>query len=173
MYKEIKFTIKSIDGTSIPAIYAQDTARNPSKHIILLHGISTDKNEYLNFYRILSEKLSNTNIATLRIDFRGHGDSPSSPSDFSISSQLLDLAEAIKWLEHNKKVKKISLVASSFGAPPCLFALDIFNSKIDEITLIAPVLDYFKTFINPTTKWGRSLFKNIIPKSIIRKEHSC
>ena len=171
MYKENPLTIKSGNNICIPAIYAFDDEKKSEKAIILLHGISTDKNEYLDFYKTLSFDLVKNNYSTVRIDFRGHGDSTLPPSEFTISSQVDDLITTIDWLIKEKGFKKVNLLGTSFGAAPCIFVSNILPQFIDEIFLVAPVLDYKKTFITPISEWGKDLFTNIIDDVLIKKQN--
>jgi len=170
MYKETKLTISSAHGVKIPAIFAHDEIRPPQKGLLMLHGISTQKDEYLDFYRILAEGLARKGISTLRIDFRGHGESKVTPAGFTIASQLLDLVQSIRWLEQHTGFQKVSVLGTSFGAPPCLFAASIFPKKIDEVFLVAPVLDYVQTFISPISTWGKESFGRVVERTIVQGE---
>lgn len=171
MYKESSLTIKSGNNICIPAIYAFDDEKKSEKALVLLHGISTNKNEYLDFYKTLSIDLVKNYYSTVRIDFRGHGDSALPPSEFTISSQVDDLITTINWLIKEKGFKKVNLLGTSFGAAPCIFVSNILPQFIDEVFLIAPVLDYKKTFITPMSEWGKGLFKNIIDDVLIKKQN--
>jgi predicted alpha/beta-fold hydrolase len=170
MYKESILTIKSGNNICIPAIYAYDDEIKSEKTLILLHGIATNKNEYHDFYKTLSLDLIKNNYSTVRIDFRGHGDSVLPPSEFTISSQVEDLITTIYWLIKEKGFKKVNLLGTSFGAAPCIFVSNILPHFIDEVFLISPVLDYNKTFITPMSEWGKDLFKNIIDDVLIKKQ---
>lgn len=170
MYNEQRFDLSSTDNTVIPCIYASSNEHVSKKVIILLHGISSHKDEYLDFYKVLSENFVQQGYATLRFDFRGHGESTKSPSDFTIASQIIDLSAAIKFIEKEKQISTIDLVGCSFGAPPCIFASSLFKKKINNIYLIAPILDYNKTFINPNTDWGKETFYDLIERAISQNE---
>lgn len=170
MYNEEQLVINSADGITIPAIYASNKERKAKKVIILLHGISSYKDEYLDFYKTLSEIFIQHDFATLRFDFRGHGESKEPPAEFTIASQIIDLSTVIKYIEKEKQYPSVDLLGCSFGAPPCIFASSLFNTKIDNVNLIAPILDYNKTFINPNTEWGKTTFANIVEKTIFNNE---
>lgn len=170
MYKESRVNIPSNSGYRIPAIFATNDSVVANRALILLHGISTHKDEYLDFYRTLAKKFSDRNIATLRIDFRGHGESAISPDGFTISSQLVDLLHAMSWLEREKGFSTVSLLGTSFGAPPCIFASCICPERIDEVFMVAPVLSYRRTFILPETAWGQEVFENVLERTILGGE---
>ena len=134
-----------------------DTKDGNKKVSILLHGIFTDKREKGRFDR-LSSKLVEEGSDVIRFDFRGHGESNLSSTNFNVSGALTDLIYIINNLEENK-YDEINLVGSSFGGS---IALLYFNTnqhkKIDRLILLNPVVNYSSTFINPELKWGKEIF---------------
>ncbi|KZC99926.1 MULTISPECIES: alpha/beta fold hydrolase [unclassified Thalassospira] len=151
-----------VDGCKIPVILSRANNENNNRHeplLIMCHGISTDKNEYLNFLVTMEKSLNEVGVSTLRFDFRGHGESNLSPSHFSISSQIFDLFNVIHWVKDKIPNSRISLFGISFGAPPCIM-IDrwLGNEVLGKRFLLAPVLDYNRTFLNPETAWGRENF---------------
>ncbi|MEZ0540430.1 alpha/beta hydrolase [Fibrella arboris] len=170
MYKEEIVSLHAHDGMPIPAIYSfNDEYDTPGRAILLLHGLSSNKIGYLNFYSRLAESFCEKNIATLRIDLRGHGESQASPREFTISSQITDSIVALKWLV-KKGISRVDLFGSSFGAFPCIKLASLCDGLIDKIFLLAPVLDYQKTFIDHTTPWGKEVFYNILERTLINGE---
>jgi alpha/beta superfamily hydrolase len=134
-----------------------------------LHGITVDKNEWLDFYITLSGLLAEKNIATLRIDFRGHGASALKPHDFTISSQIQDAVSAMKWLKE-KQFPKLSVFGTSFGALPAIQTANIFKEDIQSLFLLVPVLSYMDTFIEPVSEWGKETFYDLIDRSLVKGE---
>lgn len=151
-------TIPAADGVSIPAVFT-----NPSKLaqcVIMLHGITTHKDEYADFYRDMAHCLASEEVASLRIDFRGHGDSQVSSRSFSIASQVLDTIAAKDWIISQSEGQRVHIIASSFGAPPAIFLAKRSPSEIATLNLICPVLDYEATFLKPSTEWAKELFNS-------------
>ena len=146
-----------IIGTNkdIPAIYIPGNNRVPA--VLMAHGIMGSKNEYLDTQARIAEKLEEKKIATLRIDFSGHGDSSRDLSDFSLSSQILDLVSSVRWLMC-KGYSSIIMLGVSFGAPPAVLVSMLFREIIKKCVLIAPVTDYRKTFVSPLSSWGEENF---------------
>lgn len=155
---ETHLTIVAPDGVQIPAIELRPPSA-PIASILLLHGITTDKNEYGDFFIALADAFADLGIASLRIDFRGHGESCESSCAFSITSQVLDTISAVKWLTDRFKVK-VHLLGCSFGAPPAIFTSALAPSSVATISLICPVLDYCRTFLRPTTEWAAGIFNS-------------
>jgi len=154
MNKECEF--KTVDGFKIVGTHTISSGRGVA---LWLHGITVNRNEFQGFFKDGAQFLSNAGIDSLRIDFRGHGDSSGSSLDFSVTGQMLDVDAAIRYLAHFYKTKfKLIIVGCSFGAPPALFAAEQYPSTVDGIVLIAPVLSYRRTFLEPETDWAKSIF---------------
>lgn len=142
-------------GTEIPAIYIPGDEKRPA--VIMAHGIMGSKNEYLDTQARIAEKLEYMGIASLRIDFRGHGDSDRTMKEFSLDTQIQDLCDSIRWMQ-NKKYSSFILLGISFGAPPAMIVSALYKQIVKKCVLIAPVTDYKKTFIEPITPWGKENF---------------
>lgn len=151
--------LKTTDGFRISAAY---TVANGNATILWLHGITVNKDEYLNFYKDGAELLKSKGIDSLRIDFRGHGKSSGTSLDFSVTGQMLDVEASIAYLRaiHDIELKGIHIVACSFGAPPAIFTALRYPDIIRSIILISPVLSYQRTFLIPETPWAKSVFND-------------
>lgn len=152
-----KRTLKTVDGFSISAVH---TVSKGARGVILwLHGITVDKNEYLGFFEDGAEYFAKKGVDSFRFDFRGHGQSDGTSLDFSIAGQMLDLEAALDYLicYYQKPKLKIHVVACSFGAPPAIFMATRRNI-FGKLILIAPVLSYTRTFLDPETEWAKELF---------------
>ncbi|MBI5557032.1 MAG: alpha/beta fold hydrolase [Deltaproteobacteria bacterium] len=149
--------INTCDGYNISA---EHTISNKKKVVLWLHGITVDKNEYLDFFKDGAEFIAKKGIDSLRIDFRGHGDSSGKSNDFSIIGQIIDAKSAIEFIKINYEADvEIYILGCSFGAPPALYT-SIEYPEIKKIFLISPVLSYQRTFLSPETEWARELFNS-------------
>ena len=155
-YLERRLSIAAPDGVQIPAVEVCPTTTTLAS-IILLHGITTHKDEFGDFFVLLAQAFARAGIASLRIDFRGHGESAESSRKFSIASQVLDTITATTWLAERFR-SRVHLLACSFGSPPAIFASAMKPSLVATLNLICPVLDYDATFLRPTTAWASELF---------------
>ena len=136
--------------------------RNARIMAILMHGITTDRNEYLDFYKDLADHLAQHQISSLRFDFRGHGTSKEKQTTFSPIGQVLDLVGAVNFLNDRSDLSRARLVAfgTSFGAGPAIFTSKFRSGTFSRLYLLAPVLDYEMTFLKPRTNWEREYFTN-------------
>lgn len=158
--KHKKVNLKTVDGFSIKGVH---TITQQKSIILWLHGITVNKNEYLDLFKDGAEFVGNSGIDSLRIDFRGHGSSSGNSMDFTITGQMIDIDSAINYIRKYYKSEKIELhiVGCSFGAPPSIFTALKEMDIVKSIILIAPVLSYQRTFIEPETDWAASIFNNI------------
>lgn len=157
--KEYIVDIKTADGFCLKAIVCMpDSAR---KIVIMCHGITSHKQEYLDMFPMLAAKLSNVNIGSIRFDYRGHGESSGRSLDFSVVTQVIDLSTVLQWIKSHESYEKlpISYVGVSFGSAPGLFYQKIHHT-FREISLFAPVVSFKDTFVEPTTPWGKDNFNH-------------
>lgn len=154
--KQQNISIQSKEGYKIPGIFIEGNKGRSA--VLMAHGLQGSKNEYLDTLARISEKLQERDIASLRIDFCGHGDSKMSLDDFSLSSQIDDLSASLEWLINEKNFSSIIILGISFGAPPAIITSELYKKYIKKCILIAPVLDYKNDFLYPKTLWGKANF---------------
>lgn len=108
---EEKIYIDSTDNIKLCSLIANVSKE---KIVILCHGIRGDKNERDSFIA-LAEKIQKQGCSTIRFDFRGHGESTGNDYEMTISKEIEDLENVIKFLI-NKGYKEIIVLGASFGA---------------------------------------------------------
>jgi len=158
--KEENITIKTFDGFDLRATLC--IPEKIEKITILCHGITCDRNEYLNMFSTLADRLAEHNIGSLRFDFRGHGESSGKDLDFDIISQLIDLRSVVEWVKSESDYRSLpmSFVGTSFGGIPGIIYQRI-HGAFRAISLFAPVIAFNPTFVNPTTEWGMNNFSSM------------
>ena len=77
--KENVIYITGRKGVQIPAAFEEGIDTNPV--VIMAHGLQGSKDEYLNTQLRIADELKKLGIGSLRIDFRGHGESEQSSDD--------------------------------------------------------------------------------------------
>lgn len=124
--------------------------------VILAHGITGEKHEG-GSYAKLAKLLAKENLISLRFDFRGHGESTGNFTDMTIEGEIKDLAAAVKFLA-DEGHEKVSIIGTSFGAGIAVLYTDKYPLNVLSLTLLCPVLDYRRTFLEPETENTRRWF---------------
>jgi len=159
--KEQIVDIKTFDGFILKGMLC--VPDNIKAITIMCHGISSNKQEYLDMFSNLAQKLYAESIGSIRFDFRGHGESSGTSMDFDVISQLVDLKSVVCWLQKEKIFSElpINFVGVSFGGAAGILYHHLYKI-FQRISLFAPVISYYETFIKPTTDWG---IKNFNPEA--------
>ena len=116
-------------------------AKQPA--VLFLHGYQSSKNDRFRFSYDLAEKLSEHNISSLRIDFRGCGDSDGT---LSFENQMEDGLAALNWLaqEHGP----LAIIGRSLGGAIAVKLAAQYPVK--TLVLLSPVFD-LKEWNHPFT----------------------
>lgn len=154
---EQKHLVRTVDGFQLSLVVTEAGVRDI---VIWMHGITVDKDEYLEFFLEGAHYLAQEGFTSIRFDFRGHGESSGNSLDFSVVGQNLDVKAVINYI--NEQIAhtraRLHVVAASFGAPPAIFAGARYPDAINSISLISPVLSYKRTFLEPETEWAAEIF---------------
>lgn len=131
---------------------------SPITAVLLLHGFGTDKNEVNGFYEKLSQKLLEQDIASLRIDFRGFGESSTPTEDASIKSMLDDCISAFNYLDNLSFIKNgaTRMMGFSLGASIAILSCEKTNCK--SLMLLSPTLNLVNDF---TAFLGEKVFNQL------------
>lgn len=155
MKGEKKIFYKSKDKIKLCGIFSIPDKMND--FVLLTHGITMNKNEYDDFYKDIAKVLYINGIGTFRFDFRAHGESEGKQREMTIIGELIDVESSIEKISEVWK-KQITIMATSFSAGLSILYTAIYPSKVKNLILLSPVLDYYATFIKPVTTWGKENF---------------
>lgn len=108
---EEKIYIDSTDDIKLCALLGKVSK---DKIVLFCHGIRSNKNEK-GSYDVLAKEIQNHGYNTLRIDFRGHGESAGLDYEVTITKEIEDVESVVKFLR-NKGYKEIIILGGSFGA---------------------------------------------------------
>ena len=110
------------------------------KTVIMFHGFGSSKMGELNQFLNLEEKLIEKNIASVRFDFLGHGESD---GDFSEVTPTLEVEQGKAIVNFVKEldfvnVNNISLLGEEFGAVIASVVAGEMKDEIEELCLWNP-----------------------------------
>lgn len=86
--------------------------------VLMCHGFASNKLGRYRLYVSIAERLAQSGIAALRIDFRGCGESEGSFSDVTLESEISDARRALHYLRHDPQIDptRIGILGNSFGS---------------------------------------------------------
>lgn len=92
-------------------------SEGPMPAVLMLHGFASSRDEVGNMYKNLAAALAERGIASLRIDFRGWGESAGSMEDSTVDGQVEDAAAAYQYLSSLPSIdsQRIGLLGFSLG----------------------------------------------------------
>ena len=86
-------------------------AANPCPAVLICHGFGGDKLGKNKLYLKLAQELSKAGIATLRIDFRGCGDSEGDFNEITLEGLISDALTAIDFLKKDPGGQEFLIIA--------------------------------------------------------------
>lgn len=151
----------------IPYVFQESSAARNRGVYVLTHGLSTSKDEYLDFYVKLAGMLNGEGFAVLRFDFPGHGDSDGGGALFNLRTCFYEAAIMARFaVEELAPGKPLNLFGTSFGAGPALFAASAMSAKVERVTLLAPAIQYRELYIDPRSEERRRRYEGFLETSI-------
>ena len=147
-WTENKFNINS-NGNNIVGVLSKPKNNETKTLVILMHGITSNKNNHL--IKDISDSLLKYNIATIRFDFNGHGESSGKDVDMTIPKEIDDAINIYNYATKIDNFSKIIFVGHSQGGLVAgLAASKLGAKKVPYLIQLAPaavVIDLPKTGI--------------------------
>jgi uncharacterized protein len=109
--------------------------------VLLCHGFGGNKSGKFRLYVRLAQRLAEHGIASLRIDFRGSGDSEGEFQETTIQSLFQDANSALTWLKSHPAIdeRRIGIAGRSLGGMVSIHVAS--HAPIRAVALWAPVYD--------------------------------
>ncbi|CAN5727243.1 alpha/beta fold hydrolase [soil metagenome] len=104
--------------------------------VLLLHGFASSKDEVGDMYTRLAQSLAVAGITSLRIDFRGGGDSSGDFADTTVISQVEDAMQGLEYLQAQEGIdpSRTGVLGFSLGAG---VAITLAGDHADAIKSLA------------------------------------
>ncbi|HUC87283.1 MAG TPA: alpha/beta fold hydrolase [Candidatus Saccharimonadales bacterium] len=130
------------DNLQLAAILETPDGKAPFPLVVQAHGYNSQKNSQTNL--AVTAGLIAKGIATLRFDFRGHGESQGNIEDVNITTGLRDLAAVIDWADNSAEIDQdqIGLMGSSYGGVVVTLQAAKHPNRIKCLALKAPATDW-------------------------------
>lgn len=119
-------------------------AEGPVPAVLMFHGLGSSRNEVGNLFADASEALADRGIASLRIDFRGFGESSGDTGAFTLDRQLDDALAALDALTETEGIDpaRIGAMGFSFGGGAAIELGAARPAQIKSMVLWSSIGDY-------------------------------
>jgi alpha-beta hydrolase superfamily lysophospholipase len=125
--------------------------------MLMVHGITSDRSEW-GIFDMLAEEVAKEGLASLRFDFRGHGNSSLDEQLITLAGIMSDITAAWQELERAAGAPNARryIVGSSFGGG-LAYAMASCDGRFDRAFLVAPVFDYLADIDHCAPQWRSDL----------------
>jgi len=114
--------------------------------VIICHGLIGNKNE--DHLKSISEGLCEHNIASVRFDFNGHGESEGAFKEMTVVNEIEDALKVYEYVSHLDYVSDIAIMGhSQGGVVASMTAGELGSGKIAAVLLLAPAAVLREDFI--------------------------
>lgn len=143
MYKKIRINEKIAAILAVP-----ENIQGKIPLVLFFHGFGSHKDEVGNTFAIAAEKLMANQIASIRVDFCGFGESDGKTEETTVDSLLQDAYSCITYISSLDFVDKdkIGICGFSLGAGIAILCQNSQNTAIKSIALLSPAGNLPKDF---------------------------
>jgi uncharacterized protein len=119
--------------------------------VVFLHGFSGNKTEPHRLYVKTARFLTKENIASLRFDFRGSGDSEGDFGDMTVNDEIGDAAKALDFMSGHPFVDpgRMAFLGFSLGGAVAACTV-VYRPLVKALVLWAPLAQVNRLFTLPT-----------------------
>lgn len=105
--------------------------------VLLFHGFSSNKTDPI--VSILAARLEAKGIASIRIDFNGHGESDGKMYEMTVPKEIEDAKRTLEYAQNLDFVSSVSAAGhSQGGVVASMLAGEVGNDKLQRLVLLAP-----------------------------------
>jgi pimeloyl-ACP methyl ester carboxylesterase len=144
-------SLRTLDGLHLAATLVTP-AESGERAVVLVHGGGVTREEG-GFFTRLATRLGEADVASLRFDLRGHGESEGRQEELSLATILNDIRIALAYVRETTGVTRISLLGASFSGGVCGYYAAKRREELDRLVLLNPQLDYKKRTIDSRPYW--------------------
>ncbi|MEU6486724.1 alpha/beta fold hydrolase [Streptomyces sp. NPDC046887] len=144
-------TVRTLDGLRLAGTLERPQVRT-QRAVLLVHGGGVTREEG-GFFTRLAAGLAKADIASLRFDLRGHGESEGRQEELTLSMILNDIRVMLACLRQETGAQQLTLLGASFGGGVCAYYAARQPEEISRLVLFNPQLDYKRRTIDNRPYW--------------------
>lgn len=140
--EERELVIYDNEGQHIYGVLHKPIGVQKAPAVLMCHGFAGNKIGRYRIYVNLAQKLAEAGIASLRIDFRGCGESEGDFSDVTVETEVSDACKGLEFLRNHPAVESssIGILGNSFGGAIAVRAA-FQDQNIRSLVLLAPLFN--------------------------------
>ena len=117
---------------------------------IIFHGFTANRNTPL--LKEIADELRDENIASVRFDFNGHGDSDGKFENMTVLNEIEDANAILNYVKTDPHVRNIYLVGHSQGGVVASMLAGLYPDIIKKVVLLAPAATLKTDALNGSTQ---------------------
>ncbi len=145
-------TVRTPDGLTLASTLTEPDGR-ARRAVLLVQGASVTREEG-GFFTRLAGHLAEADIASLRIDLPGHGESEGRQEDLTLFALLNVIRASIEHLSAAVPGARSSLAAASFSGGVAAYYAAKRPDDVERLVLFNPLIDYRARFIEEKSAWS-------------------
>lgn len=146
---ERPLTLPGPQGQALRGILCLPNGAGPFPAVACFHGLTLTHA----IFESVAPGLADAGVASLRLNFRGHGDSDGELDEQGFEDQIADVQAGVEALVGLAEAdpKRLGILGFSMGAAACALAAQRLGERVKALALWAPLLK--------TSQWQEARFK--------------
>lgn len=130
------------EGQKIFGVIHKPITSKPVPGVVICHGFAGNKIGKYRIYVSIAQQLAQAGIATLRLDFRGSGESEGEFSEMTIDGEVSDTLKGLDYLRSLPEIdpNRVGLIGNSFGGAVATLAAQR-DQQVRSLALLAPLFN--------------------------------
>lgn len=144
------FVVKNLYGKNIRGIINRPECSEKVPCIIYCHGLSGNRMEHNFMFVKIERSLEKFNIASVRFDFTGSGESDGDFKNMTLSSEIEDCENVFEFVRTLDYIDKndINILGFSMGAVVALVLCSRHREEIKNAILVSTAVNLYDIFIH-------------------------
>ena len=126
---------------------------NAKEILVMFHGFTGNKTEHDGHFRNIARMLATKNIASIRMDYYGNGESDGEFKDFTFDTALEDAKLILDYAKNVKGIDKVDVLGFSFGG--ALAANVVTDENCHKLILMSPAGNMPEIVKNAYNTWQK------------------
>lgn len=143
------FILKNFKGKNIRGVINRPDCSEKVPCIIYCHGLSGNRMEHNFMFVKIERSLEKFNMASIRFDFTGSGESDGDFENMTLSSEIEDCSDVLEFVRTLDYIDKnnINILGFSMGAVVSLVLCSRYHEQIKNAIFISTAINLYDIFV--------------------------